>query len=173
MPAYVALLRAVNVGGRTVTMQTLRDALSAAGFANVRTYVQSGNVVFRHSQSAVAVAELAEHVIRNATGLDVPVIVRTAHQLSKVVDGNPFVACGADPRYCHVTFLRDAVAPKTIDVARGAPDEFAIRGREVYLHTPNGYGRTKLNNALFERALGTIATTRNWNTVTKLADMSR
>jgi uncharacterized protein (DUF1697 family) len=177
MTTYVALLRAVNVGGRTVTMQTVRDALSGAGFENVRTYVQSGNAVFSSGlRSPTAVTRAAEAAISAATGLDVPVVLRSAADLGEVVAANPFLAEGKESRFCYVTFLRDRVAaPKAslIDRERYLPDTFALAGREVFLYFPNGYGKTKLHNGLFEQKLGSTATTRNWSTVTKLADMAR
>jgi uncharacterized protein (DUF1697 family) len=158
-------------------MAALRDALARAGLQNVRTYLQSGNVVFdTRRRASVTTARAAEAAIARATGLDVPVILRSATELDRIVRCNPFVADGADPRFCHVTFLRARVkgdAPKAIDASRYAPDMFVIEGREVYLYLPNGYARTKLQNALFERVLQTTATTRNWSTVTKLNDMVR
>lgn len=177
MTTYVALLRAVNVGGRSVSMQTLRDALDGAGFSSVRTYVQSGNAVFSSTaRRADAVADVAEAAITSAAGLDVPVIVRSAAELAQIVASNPFIARGADARGCHVTFVRNRVKAAqlaTIDRDRYMPDTFELGRREIYLYMPNGYGKTKLHNAFFEKRLGVIATTRSWNTVTKLAEMTR
>ncbi len=171
MPRYVALLRSVNVGGRSLQMAALRETLIDAGFTDVVTYIQSGNVVFTSpSRSEAAVAKRAEAAIADATGHDVPVIVRTPSALQAIVDRQPF-GRGHDPKFLHVTFLSDkppAARARAIDRARYRPDEFAVAGREVYLACPNGYGRTKLTNTFFERALQTVATTRNWNTVQKL-----
>ena len=104
------------------------------------------------------------------------VLVRSAAELAGVVAGNPFVGrAGVDPRTLHVTFLADAPDPDrctAIEPDAGGADAFEIVGREVYLHCPGGYGRSKLNNAFWERKLKVPATTRNWNSVTRLAAMA-
>ena len=167
MPTYVALLRGINVSGRNkIAMSDLRTAFEALGHADVRTYIQSGNVVFAATANATAGLEPAiEKGIATAFGLDVAVLVRTRAELATVLKRNPF---GAE---AYVTFLD--VAPSRarvaeLDPAQYAPDEFAVHGREVFVRCPNGYGRTKINNSFFERKLAAKATTRNWKTVTTL-----
>jgi uncharacterized protein (DUF1697 family) len=174
---YTALLRGVNVGGRTkVSMKELKALFEDLGYTGVVTYIQSGNVVF-DSSSKVGTKEATaiEKSIRAAFGFDVAVVVRSSKELAAVVADNPFVAAGADPSKLHVTFLA-APVPKgsldRIDAGRYAPEEFAIGRREVYLHLPNGIGRSKLASAL-ARPLSAEATTRNWNTVTKLLAMTQ
>jgi uncharacterized protein (DUF1697 family) len=175
MAAYVALLRAVNVGsyGR-MSMKDLQGWLADVGGTDITTYVQSGNVVFNaDSSSPAGVAEALENRIAEACGLDVDVLVRTAKEIKKVATNNPFFKPGSDPRTLHVTFLaekpdRDEVGALS---APPGPDQFHIAGREIYLYLPNGIGRTKLNNAFFGK-LRMPATTRNWNTVTKLVELS-
>ena len=176
MTRYVALLRGINVGGRTrVGMDDLRRLFVALGHADVESYLQSGNVVFRSPvEEPARVAGEIEQGIARDLGVTVTVLVRTADDLARVVASNPFVSRETDPATLHVTFLADA--PDRERVARlatpsGEPDELALVGREVYLHCPNGYGRTKLNNAFIERRLGVAATTRNWRTVTTLGEL--
>ena len=163
MPTYVALLRGVNVGGRKLPMADLRATFDAIGHTDVRTYIQSGNVVF-HAGGAPADKLRAdiEAAIAHDSGLDVTVLMRTPAELTRVLKRNPY---GAD---AYVTFLDDKPTAKQIaavDPAPYAPDEFTVDGREIFLRCENGYGRTKINNSFFERKLATRATTRNWNTV--------
>ncbi len=152
-------------------MASLRETLTSAGFSDVATYIQSGNVVLTStSRSEAAVAKRAEAAIADATGHDVPVLVRTPAALKSVV-AHQSLGRRHDAKSLHVTFLAEkptAARVRAVDSTRYLPDEFAVAGREVYLACPNGYGRTKLTNAFFERALHTVATTRNWNTVQKL-----
>ncbi len=112
--------------------------------------------------------------IEKRFGYRIPVILRTARQLRKTVRSNPFLAAGADQKALHVYFLADppnASAVSGLDPARSAPDLFHLLGQEIYLHLPNGMGRTKLTNAYFDSKLSTICTARNWATVLKLAAM--
>jgi uncharacterized protein (DUF1697 family) len=163
----VALLRGVNIGGRKVPMAALRQVFEELGHADVRTYIQSGNVVFDATGSATRVRAAIEQAIGRAFGLDVTVLLRTPAELAKVVAHNPY---GAD---AYVTFLDGVPDRKRIavlDPAPFAPDEFCVIGQEVYLRCPNGYGRTKINNTFFEKKLATRATTRNWRTVETLLE---
>ena len=168
MATYVALLRSVNVGGRKLAMADLRTLFDTLGHREVRTYIQSGNVVFgAKAGKPAAVRGAIERAIASELGLEVTVLLRTAHDLGKVLAANPF-GPGA-----YVTFLDERPAPaavKALDPRQYAPDEFAIVGREAYVHAPHGYGRTKINNTYFERKLATRATTRNLRTVATLYD---
>jgi uncharacterized protein (DUF1697 family) len=173
VPTYVALLRAINLGARNkVSMADLRRLVEATGAEDVTTYVQSGNVVLRSSVRSASTLERAlEKQIREDLGLDVRVLVRTAAELAGIAAGNPF----GDPAKAYVTFLAekpDAQRVRDLDPERSPPDEFRVVGREIYLHCPNGYGPSKLSNAYFEKQLGVAATTRNWRTVTKLAELA-
>jgi len=174
MPRYVTLLRSVNVGGRVLPMAGLRAAFEKHGFEEVQTYIQSGNVVFTSpSRSEATVAKDARTAIQSATKLDVPVFIRTPVALRKIIAAQPFG--DAAPKSLHVTFLEQAPAAafvRALAARPSPPDQFVVKRREVYLCCPNGYGRSKLNNAFFERALKTAATTRNWNTVKKLLELS-
>lgn len=173
---YVALLRGINLGSRNrVAMADLRALVTGLGHEDVSTYLQSGNVVFRAAGRAADLRLALEGGIRGELGLDVTVLLRTKGELATLVAGNPFTEKAKAPTTLHVTFL--AEAPKRarirdLDPQVGEPDEFQVAGRDVYLHCPNGYGRSKLGNALFERRLGVAATTRNWKTVTSLAELA-
>jgi uncharacterized protein (DUF1697 family) len=178
MTTHVALLRGINVGGRRrVGMEELRALFVSLGHEDVTTYLQSGNVVFGSSSGgARELAARIEARIAETLDLEVTVMLRTAGELARVVEGNPFLAGPADPASLHVTFLArepDPIAVQRLEPARFAPDELVVAGREVYLNCPGGYGRTKLGNAFFERRLGVAATTRNWRTVTTLAGLAR
>ena len=176
MTRYVALLRGINVGGHTkVRMDDLRSLFAALGHADATTYIQSGNVIFSSpiDESSRLTREI-EKRIADDLGVTVTVLLRTRDDLDQVVASSPFAGRDLDPAKLHVTFL--AAAPDRERVARfdvpaGEPDEYSIVGREVYLYCPNGYGRTRLNNAYIERRLGVAATTRNWRVVSKLRDL--
>ena len=174
--AWIALLRGVNLGARNkVPMAGLRALMADIGAEDVQTYVQSGNIVFR---SALARAELARRIaaeLRARFGVDADVVLCTRAELARIVAANPFVADESEPTRLHVTFLAEAPdRARASELAREEfdPDRFHVTRAAVYLHTPKGYGRTKLNNAYFERKLGVRATTRNWRTVTTLADLA-
>ncbi|MDQ3767473.1 MAG: DUF1697 domain-containing protein [Actinomycetota bacterium] len=173
MTTYVALLRGINVGGKNkIAMPELRSLFEGLGHKNVATYVQSGNIIFQSRSSAPKkVAGGIERAISENFDLSVSVILRTRTELKRVAAENPFLNPGVDFASLHIMFLADAPARKAIenlDPDRSPPDEFEVRGREIYLRFPNGAGRSKLTIDYFERKLGTSATARNWNTVTKL-----
>jgi uncharacterized protein (DUF1697 family) len=175
--SYVALLRAVNVSGQNkVAMAELRAHLSRAGYQDVTTYVQSGNVVLQAAPTPEPkLVGALEREIRRGFGLTITVLVRTKEQLREIRSANPFVKRGADTGSLYVTFLATkptAAQVKELATKTVGPDEAIVRGREIFLCCPNGYGRTKLNNAFFERQLGVKTTTRNWKTVTKLLELT-
>ncbi len=172
---HVALLRGINVGGKNpLPMKDLARMFAGAGCANVRTYIQSGNVIFEAPAGAAKIAETVSANIEKRFGYRIPIVLRTSEQLLKTIAGNPFLQTGADVKTLHVYFL--AAAPKAgaiagLDQARSAPDVFHVRGQEIYLHLPNGMARTKLTNAYFDSKLSTTCTARNWTTVLTLAEM--
>jgi len=176
VPAYVAMLRGVNVGGNSLKMESLRGACEDMGLRDVRTYLQSGNIVFSSALGAAKLAVILKERIDQQTRLPVPIIIRSARKMIALVCSNPFLKHkGIDASKLHVTFLGDA--PKQPDIARldqlaGALDEYCLARREIFLHCPINYGETKLSNAAIEKTLGISATTRNWNTVTTLAEMA-
>jgi uncharacterized protein (DUF1697 family) len=172
---HVALLRGINVGGKNVLpMKELVQMFSDAGGTGVRTYIQSGNVIFEAPGGAAGIGDTIQAKIEKRYGYRLPVILRTSQQLNETIRGNPFVKAGADEKTLHVYFLAhspSAQATASLDPGRSAPDAFHVRGPEIYLHLPNGMARTKLTNAYFDSKLSTTCTARNWATVLKLAEM--
>lgn len=174
----MALLRGINVGGKNMLpMKALAELFSAAGCARVQTYIQSGNVLFEASEAVAArVPRALSEAIAREFRLQVPVLTRTAEELAAVARGNPFLRRGADPALLHVAFLADLPRPEEVavlDPARSPPDEFLLRGREIYLYCPSGAGKTRLTNQYFDSRLETVSTGRNWRTVLKLVELSR
>jgi uncharacterized protein (DUF1697 family) len=173
---YVALLRGVNVGGKNrVAMPKLRSSLAELGLEDVVTYVQSGNVVFR-SPSRKGVETRIGKLIADEFGLEIAVLVRTPAELAKIAKANPFRKHEQDPLKLHVVFLSGKPAVKAVaglDPDRSPGDEFNVEGSEIYLHLPNGSGRSKLTIDYFERRLGVKATARNWKTVEKLLELAK
>ncbi|MEU8300912.1 DUF1697 domain-containing protein [Micromonospora sp. NPDC048909] len=177
MTRYVALLRGVNVGTTRIAMADLRRLVEALGHADVRTYLQSGNVVFGSGgRDAGRLAGGIEKSITDELGLAVPVLVRSAAELAATVDGNPYAEREDDPTKLLVVFLDAAPKRSTVDaltVPGGENVNFTVAGREVYLHFPEGgYGRSRFTNAYLEKKLGVVATTRNWKSVRSLADLA-
>ena len=171
MTTYVALLRGINVGGhRPVPMADLRELCAALGFGSVATYVQSGNVVFTDHGSAADVQQRLEAAIAERFGFAADVVVRTRAELAAVASAHPFADRQADIVKLHVFFLGgepDHERVAALDVTRFVPDELELSGREVYVHFPNGAGRSKLK---FD--LGVPATARNWRTVGALLELA-
>lgn len=178
--AYAALLRGINVGGhKKVPMAELRALLTKLGYGDVRTYLQSGNVVF--TAAADDEATLTEQVRDSMVehfGFAVDVLVREHAYLQSVVDDCPFPVASLEGRQLHVTFFSAPVEASRwafIDAAAHLPEEFRLGDRVLYLYAPDGVGRSKLAEALAKPAAtkDIIATSRNWNTVTKLVDLTR
>ena len=173
MTIYIALLRGINVGGsRKVPMAQLREAFVGAGATDVVTYIQSGNVALRHPARSVDELRVElEGAIEASFGFEVPVVLRTKAQLAAVVEHNPYPT--DEPTQLSVVFFNEGPAPGAfdhVDAAAAAPEEFLVRGNEVYLHLPNGMGRAKLP-PLMGKALA-AGTARNWRTVRKLVDLA-
>ena len=175
MTAYAILLRGVNVGGRgSLPMATLREVLTDLGYDEPRTYLQSGNAVFRTSGSATKVHDEVAKALAKAVGRDISLLVRTHSQLTKVVDGWPFAASGS-PTTKHVIFLDKATDAKPlseIDADDFAPEKLRSSGAHVYLSLPNGLGRSKLAPIVNRKLAKSVTTMRNWNTVTALTEMT-
>ncbi len=156
-------------------MPDLRAALGEAGFADVRTYVQSGNVVLTSKASPAKVGAEAERVIAERFGFDVDVIVRTAEELAQVVQRNPLAEVAVDPKRYQVSFLEAEPDPdvlERISAVKAEPERLVAIGRELYAWHPDGIGRSKLWNKLAGTGLGVRATARNWTTVTTLLEMA-
>ncbi len=179
MTTCVALLRAINVSGKNaIRMAELQQVCADLGLKGVRSYLQSGNLVFRTSRSdAAKLAGAIKAGIARGTGHDVAVLVMPAEEFNAVADSNPLrPQSGGEERMFHATFLFHPVSKRSFEALKLplAPGESALLACQVVLlHCPHGYGRTKLNNGYFEKALGVPATTRNWRTVLALQQLCK
>lgn len=180
MTTYAALLRGINVGGtKRLPMADLRQLMTDLGLDDVRTHLQSGQAVFgtgRGDEETLA-AELAE-AVEKRFGFPVDVIVRDHAYLRAIVDDCPFPAAELEPRQLHVTYFSAPVDPARfahLDRETHLPEEFRLGDRALYLYAPDGLGRSKLAEALSRPRVnkGVTATTRNWNTVAKLVELTR
>ncbi|AYL38565.1 DUF1697 domain-containing protein [Streptomyces fungicidicus] len=176
---YAALLRGINVGGsRKVPMAELRTLLEGLGHDGVRTHLQSGQAVFAsgHGDEESLAAELAAAVERHF-GFAVDVIVRDHAYLKGIVEACPFPAAELEPKQLHVTYFSAPVTPERfteVDRAAYLPEDFRLGDRALYLYAPDGLGRSKLAEHLSKPRVnkGVVATSRNWNTVRKLAELT-
>jgi uncharacterized protein (DUF1697 family) len=175
MSRRIALLRAVNVGGRKLPMAELRALCGELGWKDVETYIQSGNIVFAAAGEADAVEARLEEAIKERFGLDVPVIVRTAAQWSACIAANPFPrVAGEEPTRLQLLLSKRApnadAAGKLMERAR-AGEVVEAAGGALWFHFPEGVGTSKLVPALIDKAAGSPSTSRNWRTVLKLQEM--
>jgi uncharacterized protein (DUF1697 family) len=172
VPTLVVLLRGINIGpSNRIAMPALRAALEEAGFGDVRTYVQSGNVVLTSRAGPARAAATVERAIADAFGLAIPVVVRTRDELADVVARDPLADVATNPKRYQVTFLTKKLERTTVEKleAAAAPGErLVVSGREAYAWHPEGLARSKLAALLAGRGLGATATARNWTTVTTL-----
>jgi uncharacterized protein (DUF1697 family) len=177
MPVYIAMLRGINVGGhKLVKMEKLRSSFEALGFESVKTYIQSGNVVFKSRKSSTsALSKKIEEKIEQEFGFPVSVITRGSDELEKTIKNNAFVnQPGIDLERLHVMFLSEVPAPaalKKLSDLTAAPDQCRPAGREIYFYLPNGVSQSVLMKSPVDRILAVITTTRNWNTVNSLHQM--
>jgi uncharacterized protein (DUF1697 family) len=174
---YALLLRGVNVGTKnSLPMAELRAMLEKLGCTEVRTYVQSGNVVFGTKLAEAAVTKAIERALHAYMGRPIATTLRTMREMKAVVDGNPFSQVATKPAYLCVTFLSHAPAKAEVGPLHAvdwAPELFKVAGREIYTWHPNGQGRSPLAVALDKLPLRGAVTRRNWNTVLKLLEMLR
>lgn len=174
MPTYIALLRGINVNGKNkLPMEALKGICQDLGYAQVTTYIQSGNVVLQADETPQEITQSLAQAIQAQFGYTVPVLVQEEPFFSQVVAQNPFQSC--DPKTLHVTLLKnEGHGAKLTNLAPtiGGEDRFIVQNDVVYVHCPNGYGRTVLNNNFFETKAGTSATTRNWRTICKLVELA-
>jgi uncharacterized protein (DUF1697 family) len=179
MPVYVSMLRGINVGGHhTVKMDRLRASLEALGFERVKTYIQSGNAVFKGAKiSPSALSRKIEAAILSEFGHSISVISRTLDEIENVIADHPFEGQpGIDSERLHVAFLGAAPAParlKKLSELTRAPDQSRCVGQEVYLYFPNGHSKSSLWKHPLDGVLAVAATTRNWKTVNALCQMCR
>jgi uncharacterized protein (DUF1697 family) len=181
MTTYVALLRAVNVGGTgKLPMTVFKSALEELGYRNVVTYIQSGNAVFDAKGSAAQVTKALSAALEQQTGAPVVAMIRRRDELSRVIAENPFAAeAVADGTRVHVGFLtgpapETAIAGLDRIVAQYPQrrDRYHLAGDTIYLHLPDGSAETKFTGKTMDRAVGVPGTVRNWNTVLKLHSLS-
>ena len=175
MSRQVVLLRGINLGSRNrVPMAELRAALEEAGFEDVKTYLQSGNVVLSSKAKADQTARQVERLIQERFRLEIAVVGRTGAELARVVSRNPLGDIATDPKRYQVSFLEGrlpAASKHKLEEARVDSERFVVHGREIYAWHPAGVARSKLWAALAGRGLGVTATARNWTTVTKLLEL--
>jgi uncharacterized protein (DUF1697 family) len=177
VPRYVALLRSVNVAGHgRLAMDELRASFEALGYTGVTTYIQTGNVLFSTaSRSEPALAAAIEQRLAEDFGDSPAVLLRSVAELRRVGASSPYAKAGADKARHHVTFLATLPSQAALDALQLPPsgrDELVVDGKEVYVHTPDGYADTKYTGTFLERRLGVVSTTRNWNTVSKLCELA-
>jgi len=178
MNTYISILRGINVSGhKLIKMKVLGEMYESLGYREVRTYIQSGNVVFEHDSGETGKLEqMISGGILKSFGFEVPVIVLEKEELNDIAVHNLFIGeKDEDFSKLHVTFLSREPASNLIETIGNEeylPDEFYIRAKTVYLFCPNGYGNTKLSNTFFEKKLKVQATTRNWKTVLELLKIS-
>lgn len=172
---YVALFRGINVGGHhKLPMQELRDILASLGCQDVKTYIQSGNAVFRSAAQPDRLAADIQSAVELHAGFAPSVIIMTAERLSKIAAANPFPEAETTPTSLHVSLFREAPQNPDLEaLARVKADSetFELGTDAFYLHAPEGIGRSRLA-AVAEKALGVDTTGRNWRTVSKLLEMT-
>lgn len=179
MSSYIALLRGINVSGQNkIKMTDLKQLFIDIGFSKVVTYIQSGNVIFQSDLLEISTIEqLIIKEIEKKFGYSIKVLVITKTHLTTIFESNPFLEReNTDVTKLYVTLLNKQPDIKRIEqieqLKTTNQDTFVIIDKTVYLHCPIGYGRTKLNNNLFERKLNVDATSRNWRTISKLIELS-
>jgi uncharacterized protein (DUF1697 family) len=180
MHRYLALLRGVNVGGTIVAMEDLRDLAAAIGFADVSTYIRSGNLLFSSAEADTGVlADMLEREIASRLQIRSAVVVLSGPQLKEVIADNPFPH-EPNPKCLHAVFRRDEIDAEGIAAVAeavrrtreaGSGDDAAVIGRTLFLHTPDGYGRSDLATRLGRSRVQAAGTARNWTTVTTLMGM--
>lgn len=180
MHRYIAILRGINVGGnRKILMADLKDLFIQQGFKDVKTYIQSGNVIF-DSDKEIATQDCSEKIqkaILHSFNFEVPVIVRSSHDFVRSIQLNPFVSeDGFDIDRLHLTFLsavssvENVALLKTLDISN---DRFEVINDLVFIYCIGKYSDSKLTNSFFESKLKVKASTRNWNTVLKLNELCK
>jgi uncharacterized protein (DUF1697 family) len=173
---YVVLLRGINIGSRNrIAMPELRAALEDAGFQNVRSHLQSGNVVLESRATSTSVARKCEKVLKERIGVGVPVVVRTRAELAAVVKRNPLGKIATEPKRYQVSFLSAKLPAKVVrelEALTAGGERVVAVGREVYAWHPQTIARSKLWAKLASKSLGVTATSRNWATVEALLELA-
>ena len=179
MNTFISLLRGINVSGqKKIKMEVLKQSFVSLEFSFVRTYIQSGNVIFSTDiRDTEEISRLIEKKIIEDFGFDVDVLIRDAIDYEELFHSNPFLPERREElKKLHITFLKNRPEEALVTAVPNVSDEgeeFVINDRHIYLYCPNGYGRVRFTNSFFEKKFKVPATTRNWNTVMKLLDLSR
>jgi uncharacterized protein (DUF1697 family) len=175
---YISILRGINVSAKNIIkMDALRKAYENAGFSNVQSYIQSGNIIFKNNSGQTKeLAQKINQLIQENFELDIPVLVLSVRELKHIIENNPFAQQEEkDPTFFHVTFLSEKSKLHTyseIEAKKSEDEEISFSDDAIYLYCPNGYGKTKLTNNFIESKLKVTATTRNWKTVNELMRIS-
>jgi uncharacterized protein (DUF1697 family) len=177
MRTYIALFRGINVGGNNILpMKELVAILENLGSHGVRTYIQSGNAVFQHqNEHAAELSDRVRTAIRESHGFEPQVLLLDVAELEQAMASNPFPQAESDPKTLHLYFLADL--PQNPDLERldglkQDTERYSLNDKVLYLHTPDGIGRSKLA-ARVEKSLGVAATARNWRSVSKIMEMAK
>ena len=178
MTTYIALLRGINIGAKKrIRMADLKALVEGLGFTNVQTYVNSGNVVFDSAtrQDDTHLADQIAAALNTRHKLDVPVVVRSAAEMARIVANNPFPNEAEDHKTVHVAFLGEVPASSLVDALADVDkgdDDYRVVGKDIYLHYPNKMSGAVFMPMGFDKALKVISTSRNWRTVVTLAEMA-
>ncbi len=177
MQTYISILRGINVSGhKSIKMEALRKLYQQLNFKQVQTYIQSGNVIFQaHLSNQEDLQLLIQQKIKETFDFDVPVLIKEKSYFDEIIRLNPFINKNMNSSKWHVTFLSQMPSTPLLEKLKShdfLPDEFVIVDDAIYLHCPNGYGISKLNNTFFEKKLEVSATTRNWKTINELVNMA-
>lgn len=179
MTAYISILRGINVSGhRMIRMDDLKNACIELGFRNVRTYIQSGNLIFESDLTSTAkISDQIRKMILDVFGFEVPVLTLALTEFEDVVNSNPFSGDSTkDSAFFHVTFL--AETPEVTKLEKlvefdPRKESHGVVGRTVYLYCPDGYSKSKFTNSFIESQLNVVATTRNWKSTNDLLRIAR
>ncbi|ANE47814.1 hypothetical protein SY83_17670 [Paenibacillus swuensis] len=178
MITYIALLRGINVSGqKMIKMDRLKELFNQLGYLEARTYIQSGNVIFRsESKDTIKISQQIVLGIKNTFDFDVPVVVRTVEDFQRVLEGNPFAENILEEEgKIYVSFLSDPPVPEHIEILqsfRSPVDEYIVKEKEVYIFCRESYGKSLFSNNFLEKKLKVFATTRNWKTVNSLYEIA-
>jgi uncharacterized protein (DUF1697 family) len=178
MKTYIALLRGINVSGqKMIKMAALLEMFNSLNVKNAKTYIQSGNIVFQCKEAEKSTLEKKiENKIKDTFGFDVAVVMITSEELKDILKHNPYLKNkNTDFSRLYLTFFKGTYEQQILAKLSEADykgDEFILKEKVIYLHLPNNYGNTKLNNNFFENKLKIVATTRNWKTVNELQKMA-
>lgn len=176
MKKFITLLRGINVSGhKKIKMSELKSLFENLGFQNVKTYIQSGNVIFSSKDDSKQKLETKiSSGIKKNFGFDVTILILNKEEIEHVFRTNPFIKMKKDNERLYVTFLEKIPPDENIKLLESkdySPEEYIIDGKFIYLFFPNGYGNAKLNNNLFENKLKVAATSRNWKTIKTLLEL--